>query len=426
MRNATGLVRPRAAARARRGTAALQHRNFRLFFAGQLVSLVGTWMQALAQGWLVLQLTKDPFTLGVISALQFLPVMILGLFGGLIAEALPKRTTIIATQASAMILAFVLGVLTITHTVQAWHIGLLALLLGCINAVDMPTRQSFVVEMVGREDVANAVALNSAVFNTARIVGPAIAGVLIGVVGIAPCFFLNALSYVAVLVGLLAMRDSELRLGAAYHMGRSARAVVADLAEGLRYVWRTPVVLLAVSLVGVVSTIGMNLNVLVPVFAQEVLESGATGFGFMMTATGIGSLAAALVIAFSGRASPRVMLLGACLLGLLQAVMLIVTSLPLALVCMFGVGFGSIAMTATANTSIQLAVPDQLRGRVMSVYTTVFAGSTPIGALFAGTVAAGLGGPAAFFLAGAPSLAFALVAYAMARPWLARRAAGVA
>ncbi len=397
---------------------ALAHRNFRLFFSGQLISLIGTWMQSLAQGWLVLQLTQDPFVLGMISAIQFLPVMVFGLFGGLIADALPKRTTLVATQTSSMLLALSLFVLTWSHQVQPWHIAVLALLLGCVNTIDMPTRQAFVVEMVGREDVVNAVALNSAIFNTARIVGPAIAGVIIGIVGVATCFLLNGLSYVAVIVGLLAMRNGDLHAVGTYRLNRTVGAVLTDLAEGLRYVRRTPVVLLAVSVVGLVSTVGMNLNVLVPVFAADVLRAGATGFGFLMAATGVGSLVAALAIAYLGRSSPRIMLLGGAALGLLQAVLIAVNAMPVAILCMFGVGFGSIAMTATANTSIQLAVPDNLRGRVMSVYTTVFAGSTPIGALFAGMLAAQFGAAIAFGVGGGVSLGVVIVAFLLARPWI--------
>ncbi len=418
--SATGTVQARTTPGPRRGMSALAHRNFRLFFFGQLISVVGTWMQSLAQGWLVLQLTKDPFALGVISAIQFAPVMVFGLFGGLIADALPKRTTLVATQSASGILALILWALTVTHQVQAWHIAILALLLGCVNTVDMPTRQAFVVEMVGRDDVVNAVALNSAAFNAARIIGPAIAGLIIGLVGIAMCFLLNGLSYVAVIVGLLAMRSADLRALGTYRLSRSLGAVIADLADGLRYVRRTPVVLLAVVVVGIVSTVGLNLNVLVPVFAADVLNVGATGFGFLMAATGVGSLISALAIAYLGRSSPRIMLLGAGILGLLQAVLVVVHLMPVALVCLFGVGFGSIAMAATANTSIQLAVPDDLRGRVMSVYMTVFAGSTPIGALFAGALAAEFGAAIAFGVGGGLSFGVVVVAYLLARPWLAQ------
>jgi len=345
-------------------------------------------------------------------------VLILGLFGGVIADALPKRPTIIVTQASSMILAFVLGALVYTNTVQVWHVLVLAFLLGSVNAIDMPTRQAFVIEMVGREDVVNAVVLNSAAFNAARIVGPAIAGITIGVVGIALCFVLNGLSFVAVIVGLLIMRDGELRPARVSAVGHSAGAVFANLGEGLAYVRRTPEILLAVTVVGAVSTFGMNFNVLVPVYAQTTLGTGAEGYGFLMTASGLGSLVAALSLAYVGRASPRVLVAGGSLLGLLEVLLAFARVYPLAVVGLFGVGFGAIAMTASANTCIQLAVPDHLRGRVVSVYTTVFAGTTPFGSLFAGSIAAAAGAPASLLAGGALSLASAVAAFLIWRDTL--------
>lgn len=397
-----------------RGLSALRHRNFRLFWSGQLVSLIGTWMQSIAQGWLVLQLThSNAFALGVVSAFQFLPVLVFGLFGGLIADALPKRPTLYATQGTMMVLAFILAALTYTNVVHVWHVVALATLLGFANAVDMPTRQAFVMDMVGREDVGNAIALNSAAFNAARIVGPAIAGLAIALVGTATCFLLNGISFLAVLGGLALMRDHELKSRPRADVERSPSAMVENMAEGLRYVGGTPVVLLAVVVVGLVSTVGMNFNVLVPVLASDVLHVGATGYGFLMTAMGIGSLVSALAIAFSGRPSRRVLLVGAFLMGLLQVAVGLVRFFPLALVAMFGVGAAAIAMTATANTLIQLSVPDALRGRVMSVYTTVFAGSTPIGSLMTGGLASGFGTLAAFIFEGAFSMAATVGGYAL-------------
>ena len=261
---------------------ALRHRNFRLFWFGQLISLVGTWMQSLAQAWLVLLLTHDPIWLGFVAAIQFLPVLVLGLFGGVIADVLPKRRTIIGTQVASMLLAFVLAGLTFANVVQVWHILVLAALLGLVNAVDMPTRQAFVPEMVGRADITNAVGLNSAIFNAARIVGPAVGGLLIGALGVTACFFLNGLSFVAVIVGLLMMREADLLPAARLARPTSVRDVADTLAEGLRYVRATPVVLLAVVLVGLVSTFAMNFNVVAPALAQTVLGVGATGLGFLM------------------------------------------------------------------------------------------------------------------------------------------------
>jgi MFS family permease len=393
------------------------HRNFRLFWFGQLVSLIGTWMQSLAQAWLILQLTgNNAFYLGLVAAVQFIPVLILGLFGGILADIFPKRKTVIGTQAAAGLLAIALAILTYTHTVQVWHVFVLAFLLGIVNAVDMPTRQAFVPEMVGRADVANAVSLNSAVFNSARIVGPALAGLVIGVVGTAACFLLNGLSYLGVIAGLLAMRDSELFPATRLAMPHSVGAVRANLAEGLVYVRRTPVVLLAISLVGVVSTFGMNFNVLVPAMAAGVLDVGATGLGFLMAAMGVGALASALSIAFLRRPYIRLLVGGAIALGLLEMVFSATRSLPIAMVASFGAGAAAIAMSATANSLIQLAVPDMLRGRVMSVYMTVFAGSTPIGGPIAGGLAGGFGAPVSLFVGG---LISALAAFGAA-VWASR------
>ena len=402
----------------RRGGVALRHRNFRLFWTGQLVSLAGTWMQVVAQGWLVLQLTNDAFLLGVVTAAQFFPVLVFGLFGGLIADALPKRRTLIATQAASMLLALVLGLLTATGLVQVWQIVVLALLLGTVNAFDMPTRQAFVIEMVGRADVVNAVGLNSAAFNGARIVGPAIGGLVIGAVGIAACFFINAASFVAVIASLLLMREGELRPFVAARVERTAGAVVENLAEGLRYVRRTRVVLLAVVVVGLVSMFGMNFTVIMPVLARDVLGVEASGLGFLMAATGVGSVASALSIAYLGRPSPRFILAGAAIAGILEIAVAFVRSFPLALVCAAGIGAGAIGMAATANTTIQLAVPDELRGRAMSVFTTVFTGTAPFGGLLIGAMISQYGAPAAFVFGGTASLLVAAVAYLVSRPWL--------
>ena len=373
------------------GSRAFAHRNYRLFFFGQLISLIGTWMQQVAQAWLVLQLTGDPFLLGLVAAMQFLPVMVLGLFGGLIADALPKRPTLIATQVVQMVLAFVLFGLTATGAVEVWQILALALLLGITNAVDMPTRQSFVVEMVGREDVANAVGLNSAVFNGARIVGPAIAGLTIGAFDISVAFLLNGISFIAVIVGYAMMRDEELDSPPVLDRPRTVHAVGRTLAEGIRYVRRTDLVLLATVTVGLVSLFGMNFGVIIPALARDVLHTDATGYGFLMAASGIGSLIAALSIAFSARSTPAMIARGALILGVAEIAAAVVQVYPLALLAMAFVGFGAISMAATANTVIQLAVPDELRGRVMSVYTTVFVGSSPIGGLLMGWIASRFG-----------------------------------
>jgi MFS family permease len=400
------------------GLRAFRHRNYRLFFGGQVISLVGTWMQQVAQAWLVLQLTRDPLWLGIITAAQFVPVLLFGLFAGVLADALPKRRTLIAVQTVMMTLAVVLGALVVTNVVQVWMILLIALLLGVANAVDMPVRQAFAVEMVGREDLANAVALNSAMFNAARIVGPAIAGVVIAVVGVAAAILLNGLSFLAVIGGLFLMRDQELHAPAvAVARPTTPRAVVASLREGVAYVLATPVVLLAVIAVGLVSTFALNFQVLIPAYAQFVLGVGADGFGFLMAAGGVGSLIAALWLAFGGGARLTLLGAGAVLLGLAEVGLGVTATFPLALGLMLFAGAGGVTMAVTANTLIQARVPDHLRGRVIAVYTTVFVGATPLGGLVVGVIASTAGSAMAILLSGASAVVIGAVALA----WVRRR-----
>ena len=408
------------------GIDAFRHRNYRLFFTGQAISLVGTWMQQVAQAWLVLQLTHDPIWLGVVAAAQFLPVMVLGLFAGVAADALPKRRVLLWTQVAMMILAAVLAVLVISGLVQVWMILVLAFLLGIANAVDMPVRQAFAIELVGRSDVGNAVALNSAMFNGARVVGPAAAGLAIGAFGVGPAFAINAVSFLAVIVGLRMIDDSQLHLPPRIARPESARAVVRHLKDGLRYVRQTQVVLLAVVVVGSVATVGMNFNVLIPAFAQNELKSGAAGFGFLMAASGIGSLLAAVRLVFGGRPRPIRLATGAVILGLSSLALAATRDYPIAMALMVLVGFGSILMAATGNTTIQLAVPDHLRGRVMSVYTTVFSASVPIGGLAMGAVASAFGVTTAIAVGGVLTLVVGIGAWAWGRGGAFDAVAGVA
>jgi MFS family permease len=394
-----------------RGAPAFRHRNYRLFFTGQAISLVGTWMQQVAQGWLILQLTHDPFWLGLVAAAQFGPVLLLGLFGGVLADQLPKRKTLLVTQTVAMVLALVLFGLTATGTVEVWHVMVLAALLGVANAVDMPARQAFAVEMVQRDEVNNAVGFNAALFNGSRIVGPAIAGLLIGAFDISVAFLINGLSYGAVIAAYLVMRDSELRSSDPIARPRGWHDVAANLAEGARYVRNTPLVLLSCAVVGLAATFGMNFQVLVPPLADNVLGVGASGFGFLMAASGVGSTAAALGVAFSRRVRARWIAIGAIALGIGSLGLAWSPSFPFALVAMLVAGAGGIAMAVTANTTIQASVPDQLRGRVMSVYTTVFAGSVPAGGLLAGFVASRWGVSVAFALGGVLTLAVGIGAW---------------
>lgn len=385
-----------------KGLSAFRHHNFRLFWGGMAVSLAGTWMQQVAQAWLVLQLTNDPLALGLVAAAQFTPVLFLGLFGGIVADAVNKQRALMVTQTAAGVLALALGLLVVSGRVEVWHVYLMALLLGVVNSFDMPIRQSFVVEMVGHSDVANAVALNSAVFNLTRIIGPAVAGLTIATIGLEPLFFVNAASYLAVLASLLLMRPAELfSPGERAVVERNWRSVVDLLVEGLRYTRHEPRIFLAIAVLAVVSTFALNFSVLIPVLARDVLHGNADTYGFLMSAAGIGSLLSALSIAFGQRPSLGRLLAGAAAIGVAMVGLGISRSVPISFGLMFLAGWGTISMAATTNTIIQLTVPDVLRGRVMSVFTTVFAGSTPFGGIFSGGLAAFGGAPAALIAGGA-------------------------
>jgi MFS family permease len=395
------------------GLAAFRHRNFRLFWTGMLVSLIGTWMQSVGQAWLVLQLTNDPLALGIVAVAQFGPIMFLGPIGGIVADSVSKRKALVVTQTTAGVLALILALLYVTGHVQVWHIFVLALGMGVVNSFDMPIRQAFVIEMVGREDLPNAVALNSTVFNITRIIGPAIAGLTIAGIGIQPLFFVNAVSYLAVVISILMMRTGDMQPPTERAVvSRNVGSVVDLLVEGFRYTRGNPRIFLVIVLVGLVSTFAMNYSVLIPVVARDVLHGDADTYGFLMSAAGLGSLVSALSIAFRRTASMGRLFLGAALVGLAMVGVGVSRWLPLSLAMMFVAGWGGISMAATANTTIQLAVPDILRGRVVSLYTTVFVGSTPIGGLFSGIIASGFGGaPAALVVGGSLATLAAIAAY---------------
>jgi predicted MFS family arabinose efflux permease len=327
--------------------------------------------------------------------------MFLGPIGGIVADSISKRSALVVTQTASGILALILAILVATNQVQVWEIFALALGLGVVNSFDMPIRQAFVIEMVGREDVANAVALNSTVFNVTRIIGPAIAGVSIAIIGIAPLFFVNAASYLAVVVSLVLMRVHEMHQPTERAvMTRSVGSVVDLLVEGFRYTRNNPRILLVITVVGLVSLFAMNYSVVMPVVARDVLHGDADTYGFLMAAAGVGSLISAITIAVRRTASMSRLFVGAVLVGLAMIGVGISQSLWLSLAMMFVAGWGGIAMAATANTTIQLAVPDVLRGRVVSLYTTVFVGSTPLGGLGSGIIASAYGGVSAALIAG--------------------------
>lgn len=390
---------------------ALRHRNFRLFWTGQLVSLIGTWMQTTGQAWLVLQRTKSAWALGVVGALQFLPVMLFALFGGALADRLPKRKVILFTQSFSLVQAAALWLLIATGTVQLWHIFVLAILLGLTNAIDMPTRQAFVAEMTGREDLPNAIALNSSVFNLARIVGPGLGGLLIAWLGIAPLFLLNALSFIPVLIGLAMIDVAQLHTRIKQRVEKQV-GTFRSIREGLSYIKMTPAVFLVIVVIGIVSLFGINFNVVLPLFATTILNAGPAGFGFLSSTFGIGSLLAALWLAWSNqRPSIRTMLLASILFCLLEALFALSHWYELSLLLIAFVGFAQITFTAIANTTLQTVTPDHLRGRVMGVYMLVFNGSIPLGNLFTGGLAHLFGAPIALLAGAAPSLIAAIAGW---------------
>jgi MFS family permease len=374
-----------------RGFRALRHPNYRLYWSGQSISLIGTWMQQVAQSWLVLELTGSAIDLGFVAALQTLPVLFVSAFGGLLADRVRKRDLMVGTQTVQMLLALTLGTLVATHHVQIWHVYVLAALLGLSNAFDMPTRQSFMIEMVGRDDLMSAVAMQSMQFNTARIVGPALAGLLIAAIGVTASFFANALSFVPVIIGLLAMRPDRF-----YQTAAVEHAPVAEsLRQGWRYIWRTPAVLMIVLLVGTLGLFNNNISVLVPLFAKNVLTVGPQGYGMLMAFMGAGSLCGAIIASFSQRARWRTLFLGAYAFFAMQLCFALSRVFPLSLVFMALSGFSIILFYTSANTGVQTRVPDVLRGRVMGVYMAVNVGTSPLGNLAVGWVAEHYSAPVA-------------------------------
>ena len=399
---------------------ALRHRNFRLFWFGQLISLIGTWMQSIGQAWLVLELTHSAWLLGVVGALQFLPVMLLSLFGGVLADRLPKRRVLLFTQSFAMLQAAVLWILVASGHIQVWEVLVLASLLGLTNSFDMPTRQAFVVEMVGREDLPNAIALNSSVFNMARVIGPGLGGLIIAFLGIAPLFLLNAISFVPVIVGLSLIRRNEL-LALAKRTTTSGetskQSTLQSLREGLSYVVHTPSILLIIAVIGVISLFGINFNVILPLFATEVLHSGALGFGFLSAAFGLGSLCSALWLAWGNRKpSVQYLLIAALAFSVLEVFFALSHLYVLSLILIAAVGFAMIAFSANSNTALQTVTPDHLRGRVLSVYMVVFAGSVPLGNLFTGGLAHLYGAPISLLIGACLSLVAAIVGWILRSP----------
>jgi MFS family permease len=402
-----------------RAFSALRSRNFRLFWCGQLISLIGTWMQTTGQAWLVLTLTHSALALGIVGALQFLPILLFTLFGGVVADRLPKRRVLLFTQSFAAFQATVLWLLVFTGTVQLWQVYALAFLLGLTNSLDMPTRQAFVVEMVGPETLPNAIALNSSIFNMARIVGPGIAGLIIARFGEAPLFLLNAVSFLPVIVGLAMIDISQLYAQPSYKNGTRINAW-RSVGEGLVYVWKTPVVLLIIAVIGIVSLFGVNFNVTLPLVATELLNAGAEGFGFISSSFGLGALVAALWLAW-GNKKPDIalMLISSICFSITLALLGISRWYAVSLVLVAFTGFAQITFMAIANTTLQTVTPNHLRGRIMSVYMLVFNGSTPIGNLFTGILAHWVGIAATIVVSAVLSLLAAFAGWIKRAPALA-------
>jgi len=388
---------------------ALRHRNFRMYWLGQMVSLIGSWMQMTGQAWLVLTLTESPLKLGLVSALQWTPVLLLSLFAGVVADRYPKRRILIITQTGLCCMAFVLAALCLTGKVQYWHVLITATCVGTLQAFDMPTRQSFVVEMAGRDDLLNAIALNSTIFNLARIIGPALAGLVVKEVGIGWAFALNGLSFLAVIYALRAMDLPD-------RVRPREGSAVSHILDGLRYIRRTPLVLGIMILLAVISLFALNFQVLVPTLARNVLHGDSSQYGLLMSCMGAGALLGSVGLAtFGGRGlQTRAILAGAVCLGLGEIALFFVKGWGLSGLALFVCGAAMATFSASSNTIIQWSVPDELRGRVMSVHSLVFGGTTPFGAFISGTLAQRLGASVTFGIIGGVAVLSAAVM------WLSR------
>lgn len=397
----------RTAAPSRHPLRALRHRNFRLFFTGQLISLIGTWMQTVAQSWLVYRLSHSAFLLGSVGFASQVPVFLLAAFGGHLADRYDRRKILVVTQSCAMLLAGTLATLTLTELIETWHIFVLASLLGIVNAVDMPTRQAFLSQMVEREDLVNAIALNSSMFNGARIVGPAVAGILVAAIGEGWCFLLNSVSYIAVIAGLLRMQLP------AFFRSDETGSMWTKVAAGFRFAATTAPVRALLLLIALLSFTGMPYQVLMPLFADQVLGAGARGLGILMGAAGVGALLGSVTLAMKASLSglgrwvaAACGTFGAALVafGLSRNFLASVGILTIA-------GFAMMVQMASSNTLIQSMVPDALRGRVMSLYAMMNVGVGPFGALVAGSAAESIGATTTVAIGGAFTMLGALIFY---------------
>jgi len=388
----------------RRSFNSLEVANYRRYFVGQLISLSGTWMQTVAAIWLVLSLTDSGVAVGLTTALQFLPMLLIGAWGGLLADRIPKRRLLVATQALMAIPALSLFAVTAAGVVEAWMVYLAVFAMGAVNAVDNPTRQSFVMEMVGPDRVVNAVSLNSVIVQAARIVGPAVAGILIALVGVVPCFGLNALTFIAMILALRGMDPERL------HTEPVAERAPGAIRAALRYVLRTPELALPLALMALVGTLGFNFQVVLPLLAKFSFGGGAMTYAAMVSAMAVGSIAGALINGSHGRTGPGLIAGGALAFGIAGLLAAVVPALALEIPALMVLGGAAVTFAATINSTLQLAVSAEMRGRVMALYSVVFLGSTPIGGPLAGWLAQSYDPRAALLMAGASGLAAAWVA----------------
>jgi MFS family permease len=393
---------------------ALRHRNFRLYWSGQIVSLIGTWMQIVAQGWLVYRLTDSPLMLGLVSVVGLIPVVPVSLLAGVISDWLPRRNLIVVTEIILMFQALALALLTWLGLIQAWHIIVLSFVLGAAAAAEQPVRLAFVVDTVGKVDLTNAVALNSSVYNVARIVGPAIAGLLVAWIGEAGCFFINGITYLAVIFALLAIRLPS------YNRPRERPNVTGSLIEGFKYTWFTVPIRSLMVIVAISSFLTLPYIALMPVFAQDVLQAGPDGFGFLMTAVGLGAIGGALVVANIGIGSRGKWLMVGNLVGpALLIVFCLSQSFIFSLVVIGLVGAGNAVRQTLANSLIQINAPQKYHGRVMSIFNLLFNGMSRTGALAVGAIAEVAGVPLAVGASAVVSL-FLGIAMLWAMPEVSR------
>lgn len=392
-------IRSYISKRAKKTFPALTHKDFRSFWIGQSISLIGSWMQTTTQGWLVLKIAKEnpSFLLGVINALQFLPILLFSLFSGVIIDRFSKRKLLVFTQTSLMFFALIQGVLVWSGVVKFWHLAIIAFMIGSINSIDMPTRQSFVIELVGKNHLMNAVALNSSIFNAARVLGPSVAGVILAYVSIESCYFINAISFVPVIIGIINIKNDGRRI----QKDLKQEDIFKNIKEGLSYIKKEKVLVRTFVLITILGVFAFNYNILIPVFAVDELGMGSKEYGFLMSALGIGSLTGALTMVAKGK-KPKVKIINiaSLIISMLLVLLGINKNITIMAVLLVFVGAFNVIFSTTANSTVQLNSKDEYRGRVMSLYTMLFAGVSPIGSLFTGLVSSFLGPSKAFMFSG--------------------------